>query len=126
AVVERDGDTDAIALGVLERFADEEGVIQDIVMGEGRTLWPAGRTRRVLNVDWVVELQARFALGQQVVCDLTAGIKESVPFLVEDDGASQTGTVRPCFGEHRPIFGLPESASKKQYRDAGLLQRIFE
>ena len=64
AVVERHRDADAVIGRELQRLAHEEGVVQDVVVRESRGLGCAGRARGELNVDRVVELKPRRALGQ--------------------------------------------------------------
>src|SRR5215471_16580213 len=55
AVVERHRDADPVGLGVPAAFPDEEPVIEDVVVGQGRALGEARRPAGVLDVDRVVE-----------------------------------------------------------------------
>ena len=62
AVIERNGNADAIVLAVPQRFADEEAVVQNVVVREGSAFGKPGRPARVLDVDRIVELQQRLSL----------------------------------------------------------------
>src|SRR5207245_7398548 len=64
AVVEGHGDADAIVLRVMQRLADEETVVEDVVVREGGALGKTGGARRVLDVDGVVELERRFDVAE--------------------------------------------------------------
>src|SRR5690242_19763199 len=57
AVVERHRDADPVRLGVVAQLADEERVVEDVVVRQRRTLRETGGTRGVLNVDGVVGIQ---------------------------------------------------------------------
>src|SRR5436190_21669229 len=43
AVVKRHWDAHAVTLGELHRLAEEEAVVEDVVVGERRALWKTGR-----------------------------------------------------------------------------------
>ena len=64
AVIERHRHADAVVVGVSQHLADEEAVVQDVVMRERGALREAGRAGRVLDVDRIVELKQRFARCQ--------------------------------------------------------------
>ena len=66
AVVQRHGDADAVVLRVAAQLADEEPVVEDVVVAERRALGEARGAARVLDVDRVVELQARGAVAQRL------------------------------------------------------------
>ena len=51
AVVERHGDADPVVLGVGAQLADEEPVVQDVVVRQGRALRETRGARGVLDVD---------------------------------------------------------------------------
>ena len=57
AMVERHRNTQPVLLGEAHRFADEEAVVENIVVGERSALGQAGRAGSELNVDGIVELQ---------------------------------------------------------------------
>src|SRR5712691_8191089 len=57
AVVERHRNADPVQLRVVQCLADEETVVEDVVVGQGCALRKTGRARGVLDVDGVVELQ---------------------------------------------------------------------
>src|SRR6516162_8379515 len=56
-VIERHRDAHPVVLGQLHRFADEEPIVEDVVMAERGALRKAGGGAGELDVDWVVELQ---------------------------------------------------------------------
>ena len=56
-MVERHRNTQPVLLGEAHRFADEEAVVENIVVGERCALGQAGRAGSELNVDGIVELQ---------------------------------------------------------------------
>ena len=64
AVVEGHRHADAIGFGVLQRFADEPAVVQDVVVRERCAFRRPGRAGRVLNVGGIVELEAGFAAAK--------------------------------------------------------------
>src|SRR5262249_54065800 len=81
-VIQRNGNTDAIAPGEALRFADEKTVVEEIVVGQRRTFRRAGRAARELNVDGVVELQLCRARPQPVD---TAAIPERSHIVERQD-----------------------------------------
>ena len=70
AVIEGDGDANAVLFGVVERLADEEPVVEDVVVRQRRALGEAGGARGVLNIDRVVELERLFDLAERSDIDL--------------------------------------------------------
>src|SRR5262245_36368482 len=70
AVIEGYGDADPIGRGVSERLANEESVVENVVVRKGCAFRRTGCPRRVLNVDWIVELQSRLAGIQLRLADL--------------------------------------------------------
>ena len=66
AVVEGNGDAEAVAgLEPLDA-GDAIGVVEDVVMGESCALGEAGGARGILNVDGVVELERALAIAKVV------------------------------------------------------------
>ena len=57
AMIERHRDAHLVALGEAHRLAEEEAVVQDVVVRQRRALRRAGGARGELDVDRVVELQ---------------------------------------------------------------------
>ena len=64
AVVERHRHADPVIGGVAAARADEVAVVEDVVVRQRRALGEASGAAGVLDVDRVVEGQARLALGQ--------------------------------------------------------------
>ena len=58
-VVERYGDADPVLRGVAAGLADEEAVVENVVVSERGALRKPGRAACVLNVDGIVELESR-------------------------------------------------------------------
>ena len=63
AMIERHRDAQAIFRRQLHRLADEEAVVENVVMRQRRAFGKAGGPRRELDVDRLVELQLRRKLG---------------------------------------------------------------
>jgi hypothetical protein len=57
AVVEGHRDADPVGLGVVAQLADEEPVVEDVVVRERRALRETGGARGVLDVDGVVGVE---------------------------------------------------------------------
>ncbi len=64
AMVERDRDADLVVRPELLRLADEEAVVEDVVVGERRPLGRAGGAAGELDVDRLVELEPAGELDQ--------------------------------------------------------------
>ncbi len=79
AVVEGHGQADSVVGGVAHALADEEAVVQDVVMRERGPFRRAGGARRVLNVDGIVELQSGLAFSKARQLDGVAQRAEVVP-----------------------------------------------
>jgi hypothetical protein len=56
-MVERDRDADAILRGIAAGLADEEAVVENVVVSERGALRKPGRAACVLDVDGIIELQ---------------------------------------------------------------------
>ncbi len=63
AVIERHRDAEAILGREPHRLADEEAVVEDVVMRQRRAFGKAGGARGELDIDRLVELQLRPELG---------------------------------------------------------------
>src|SRR3954452_13034439 len=57
AMIERNGDADLILWPEMHGFADNETVVENIVVGQRGPLRQPGSSRRELDIDRVVELQ---------------------------------------------------------------------
>ena len=84
AVVERHRDADPVLPGVAAALADEEAVVEDVVVRQRRALGEAGRPAGVLDVDRVVEGALGRPRGQRVapLARPCAGRRPAVPLGV--------------------------------------------
>ena len=81
-MIKRHGDADAILLAVAEALADEEAVVDEVVVRQRRALGEAGRAGGVLDVDRVVELElgrARLERGSNAA----SGSTMQAPWVVQ-------------------------------------------
>ena len=108
AVVEGDGNADPVLFGVMAQLADEEAVVEDVVVAKRGALREARCARGVLDVDGVVggELNA-FKGG---VTDGNIGVfprfEQFAPGVgVEEDDLLQVRAARPHFGDHGGVVG---------------------
>src|SRR5262245_28200895 len=79
AMVEGHRQADSVVGGVAYALADEEAVVQDVVMRERGPFRRARRARRVLNVGRIVELQPGLALPKARQLDRVAKRAEIEP-----------------------------------------------
>ena len=119
-----------VLLGVPAALADEEPVVEDVVVRQGRALREAGGPAGVLDVDRVVERQAGLALGQQVTVaavggDGLAGLEERVPLRrADEDHVFQRGQVRPDLPDHGPVVTGLEALGADQDPNPRLAQGV--
>jgi hypothetical protein len=116
AVVERHRDANAIGLGEPHRLADEEAVVEDVVVRERRALRRTGGPRRVLEIDGVVELQGALAFGERLEGRLRCRGFERAPSLVEDDRFEQRRAPRAHLGEHLDVVARAERPRQEERR----------
>ena len=128
AVVERHRHADAVVLRVAERLADEVAVVEDVVVRERGALGEAGRARRVLDVDRVVELERRLALRELAPSTTAAPSARSVvPVVLEHERLRERRAARRA-----PRRASRRSRSARKPRAATsrltptLLQRVLE
>jgi hypothetical protein len=88
-VVERDGQADPVVGRVSQSLADEEAVVDDVVVRERRPFRRAGRARRVLDVDRLIEVELGLAGAQIADRNPVPALEEAVPALAEDDPLAQ-------------------------------------
>ena len=74
AVVKRHRDAHAVTLGELHRLAEEEAVVEDVVVGQRRALWKTGRAAGELDIDRIVKLQRIGEGGDALPFDIAAQI----------------------------------------------------
>ena len=92
AVIKRHGDAYAIFGREVQGLADEEAVVEDVVVRQRGALGCAGRAGRELNVDRVVELKPRSALGQSARSSALAGCDNSSKFNMPDVSPCRAGS----------------------------------
>jgi hypothetical protein len=73
-VVEGNQVTDAVVIGVAIPFADEEAIVQNVVVGQRGAFGKSGGARGVLDVDRIIEGQIGCSLElRQFMADLVGG-----------------------------------------------------
>ena len=73
AMIERHGNAQPVLGRELQPFAHEVAVVQDVMVAERGALGKAGRARRELDVDRIVELQMRRKVGDPRLLGIAAG-----------------------------------------------------
>src|SRR5579872_5814252 len=125
-VVERHRNADAVPFGVPQGLADEEAVVEDVVVREGRPLGKPGRAGRVLNVDRVVELQRRLQALELGTGDLVRIVQQRLPSVFEDETLPEPRAAPAHLVEHGDIVRLAEAAGEREKTDAGLPEGVLE
>ena len=127
AVVVGHRDTHPICFGVAAALADEEPVVEQIVMGQSRTLREPGGARGVLDVDRVVRRELPLPRREQSVIGRPPRVDQPIPGRVPDeDHVTKIGTVAAYLGHHRAVVAGLELRRADQHRDAGLPQDVRE
>ena len=146
AVVERHRHANPIRRGEPQRLANEESVVQDVVMRQRRAFRRSGRARRVLNVRRIVELQLRLAVpqvsvGATVAVPNEVGPRDSawcsfgpqinhVPQTGHRPGCDRASRRRGQFwhepDEHLDVVGLAEVTRGDEHADARLVECVFQ
>ena len=121
AVIEGHWNADAVALAVFERLADEEAVVEDVVMGQRRALRKASGAGCVLDVDRVVELQRRLNLVQPRLAHHRGVPLQCVPSLFDHERLAEGGAPAFDLGQHAFVIGLAEGGREDQEADLGLV-----
>ena len=105
-MVERHRNTHPIGLGVRAEFADEEAVVQDVVVGERGSLRKTGSAGCVLNVDRVIGPQRGADRGQLGRVAVTTRNQECIPARFADEHrVDQVRAVRPSTFDHGGVAG---------------------
>src|SRR5437764_7589941 len=108
-------DADAVVRAVAEALADEETIVDEVVMRQRRALGEARGAGRVLDVDRVVELQRTFQRVQLGLANTVAGAEEGVPVLIKAEDMMQFSATRPDVVEHGLVEVLAEAAAVEQH-----------
>jgi len=117
AVVERHRDADPVRLGVVAQLADEEAVVQDVVVRQRRALRETRGTRGVLDVDGVVGVQLDGV--ERPAVQAAAGVEQRLPLrAAEQYDGIQFRAARPDLGDHRGVVGGLEPHRRDEQRGA--------
>src|SRR5438552_13810671 len=103
AVVKRDRNTHTVAFGIAQRFANKEAVVQDVVMRQCCAFWKASCSRRVLDIDWIVELERAFQRIQIAEWRTLAVTQKWFPVCIDNDRLAQTWAPSADLIEHRHV-----------------------
>ena len=146
AVVQRHRDAHAVARHQLDRLADEEAVVEDVVVRQRRALGVAGGAGGELDVDRVVELQPRRQQRQRSELITRRRDAQTVEiehawrsFAAHADhelqrrqrmAAQQTGFTMAQlgrqFGKHFQVVAALEGRRQDQRAAPHLVERVFE
>ena len=107
AVVEGHRQADPVLLRVAHELADEEAVVQDVVVAQRGALGEPRRARGVLDVDRVIGAQRRHTSGQGIQLIHSGGrpgCSQPVPAVLADvDHVVKVVTLGPHLVDHGPI-----------------------
>ena len=121
AVVEGHRDADPVVLVVAAALADEEGVVEDVVVAERGALGEARGAARVLDVDRVVGIERRRVRLRAVA------LEQRVPLgRAEQHDALELRQVAADLLDHRGVVAGLEGARGDQHAAARLAQRVLE
>ncbi len=127
AVVVGDRHADAVVLGDRAALADEEAVVEDVVVAERRALRKAGRPARVLDVDRVRRVQRRRSLAYRLERDALGAGQQLVPRgVVEEDDALEARQVAAHLVDHRRVVARLERARRHEHPAPRLADRVRE
>ncbi len=131
AVVEGHRDAQPVLLGEADQLGHQVAVVEDVAVGQGRTLGPAGGARGVLDVDRVAGIERPHPGVERVgVQPLTSG-DQGVPVVgVEVDHALQQRAAdragRGRLLDHRPVVAGLEGTGRDQQAHARLGDGVGE
>jgi hypothetical protein len=125
-VVVRHRDADAVGLGVAAALADEEPVVEDVVVAERGALREARGPARVLDVDRVVELGRGLALRELRGADALAAGEELLPVAPDEDDLLEGVEVAADVADHLHVVAALERGGRDQHPAAGLAQHVLE
>ena len=123
-VEERHRGAHAVLLGVAEVLADEEAVVEDVAVRQGRTLREAGGAGGELDVDGVVVVQVAGVLGE--VVDLAVDGVVPVGGAEVDDVLQLDATLLASLVEHGAVVGVLEAWGREDHLHADLGQDVVE
>src|SRR5918912_3093351 len=125
-MVEGHRNANPVTFGIPQRLADEETIVEDVVVRKRGAFREAGRARRVLDVDWIVELERHLELLQLRGRDGIAVFQEPVPAVVENDRRAQVRAGRTHLLEHADVVRAAKRTREQEQADAGLLERVAQ
>ena len=125
AVVERHRDADPVGFCVVAQLADEEPVVQDVVVRQRRTLRETCGTRGVLDVDGVVGVQLDGV--ERPAIQAAPGLEQRLPLrAAEQHDGGQLRAARPHLGDHPGVIGGLQLLGRHEQRAARLVEHEFE
>src|SRR5262249_15033055 len=80
-VIEGHRDAEPVLPSQPHRSGTEVGIVDNVVMGQGRPFWHSGSARGVLDIDGIVKVQAAFAAAQLRLRNLLDYSHEPLPRL---------------------------------------------
>ena len=110
--------------------ADEEAVVEDVVVREGGAFREARRARGVLDVDGVVEIELGLPLTKRTIEARMPALEELIPAhhragpVAEQHGGAHGGYRRDDRVERLEIAGPAEPVRRDEQRDPGLTERV--
>ncbi len=146
AVIKRHRNTEPVLRREPHRLADEEAVVEDVVMRQRRTFGEAGGAGGELDVDRLVELQLRPELGNPLRFffgaarqNLGEAERAGMPALAEEDDRTQRrqprrfelagrgmAQFRRQLAQHADIVRSLETLGENERLAADLVERVFE
>ena len=119
---------------VAAAFADEEAVVEDVVVRERRAFGKSRRARGVLDVDRFIELTARLAFRQRRVVARTGARDVVVPArlaglrcgVAGDHDLAQRGKRAAHLAHHREVLAGLVAVERDQRAHAALAQRVLQ
>ena len=112
-------------LGVAHELADEEAVVEDVVVAQRGTLGESCCAGGVLDVDGVVGAERGHPRGQLVHGGAGTRGHQLVPAALADvDDLAQVRALRPHLFDHGPVVGRLVHHCADEHAQAGLLEDI--
>ncbi len=126
AVIERHGNAHTVGLGVVAALADEVAVVQDVGVCERRPFGKPGRSRRVLDVDGFVGVEAS-RTGRNLVRTDRLGPGDQVAPVVSTNEIDllEARDVRPHLFDHRDVVAGLEVRGRHEPSTTGLFEGVL-
>ena len=125
AMVEGHRNADPVCLGVVTQLADEEAVVENVMVRERRALRETGGTGGVLDVDGVIGVELN-AVEDRTIQPPPA-LQQRLPFRAADQhDMRQIRTSRPHLGDHARVVGRLQTLGRDEQRGARLIEHELE